>query len=476
VVAVKKYVRPRKLNTAFLFQEKRTQLLEEVMENYMLIDKKDRELVENKNGRRKFFIGLTSGMACKKEKMARYALKHTKFYKRLYNGSVPGKTLKFEDLPLVHKYEINKASPFDLLSDKLEKEVFKYGETTGSTGSPTPSFFTRKEFAGSVQLSKLTPYHALINKVREKNRRAVCGLACGFTIAGPSFQQILDHYGFLTVNVDARTTIAPPERVARLLVRFRPAIIAAAETDFLSWMKIVEEKYPEHYQDVLDNLQVLLSTAELCSESRSLQIAKHFNILHIDNYACVEGYFSVPCICGEKHILPVYHTEVLSEDLKSTGEYGSGRFAFTNLLRKSTPFVRYLLADFVKIYRSSCPFGFTKSIQPHGRYELTVVINEQRYGIRHFENILFKNHLFGEYRIRLLENKIIISAEDYLVKSEIDKESIKADFRKEFGLPVELEILSYGELRDFYQIRKSKPLLRLVDERVCSMQKVPEYI
>ena len=440
------------------------------------LSRADVNSVPKKAAKRKFFINLASRMCLSREKMARYALKNAEFYRRLYKDRDLSGEFNFESLPLVLKTEINKSSPFDLLSDELKDDVFKYGETTGSTGSPTPSFFTRKEFMGSVLLTRMTPFHALINEVKKENRRAVCGLACGFTIAGPSFQQILDHYGFLTANVDARTTIAPPERVARLLVRFKPAVIAAAETDFLAWMKVVQEKYPEHYSEVVSNLKALLSTAELCSESRSKQISDYFDIIHIDNYACVEGYFSVPCICGEKHVLPVYHTEVLSEDLTETGEYGSGRFAFTNLLRKSTPFVRYMLDDFVTISKSSCPYGFKKTIQPHGRYELTVVINNRRYGIRHFEDILFKNHLFGEYTIQILEKQIIVTAENYSTNTFVDVDRITAELQNEFAMPVEMEVLPYGHLRDYHQIRKSKPLLRLIDERAVSMQKVPEYV
>lgn len=449
------------------------------MNNQKITNREKAEFADKtkmKSARRNFFIKAAGRMSKTKESMAKYALKNTTFYKRLYKKSDLTKGFKFNELPLVMKSEINKASPFDLLSDQLKDDVFKYGETTGSTGSPTPSFYTRKEFSGSVLLSKLTPFHPLINEVKKINRRAVCGLACGFTIAGPSFQQILDHYGFLTVNVDARTTIAPPARVARLLVRFKPSVIAAAETDFLAWMKIVQEQYPQHYFEVVSNLKVLLSTAELCSEERSNRIQENFNIIHIDNYACVEGYFSVPCLCGEKHILPVYHTEVFNDDLTECSEFGSGRFAFTNLIRKSTPFVRYLLDDYVKIYKSDCPYGFKKSIQPHGRYELTVLINGKRYGTRHFENLLFKHYLFGEYTVQIEEDRIDITVENYTESENVNTDKIEAEFLTAFGLPVHCAKLSYGSLRDYTKIRSSKPLFRLIDNRISSMQQIPEYV
>jgi phenylacetate-CoA ligase len=315
----------------------------------------------------------------------------------------------------------------------------------------------------------------MLKSILKENRKAVCGLACGFTIAGVSFQNILDQSGFLTINVDARTTISPPERVARLISRFKPSVIVANETDFLAWMQVLKEKYNDQYDEVILNLKALISTAELCSINRSKQICKQFDIYHIDNYACVEGYFSLACPCGDKHILPIYHTEILSEDLKVSNEYGTGRFAFTNLYRKSTPFVRYLLDDLVTIKKSNCKYGFNKSIIPHGRYELSVVINKIRYGNSHFEELLFKNYLFGEYQVEIYNDKILIKAEDYSNK-KLPLEQIKKDFKRIFKKETFINIYPYGALIDYNEIRKTKPILRLIDKRLYSTQKIPQYL
>jgi phenylacetate-CoA ligase len=424
---------------------------------------------------RRLGVGLIRALSTTKEEMARYAMKNTRVYRRLYEP-FRKHTFAFADLPILTKAIVGQSHPFDMLSQKLASRVFKYGETTGSTGSPTPSFFTTKEFKGSLVLSRITPFSPIIRRALADNRRAVCGLACGFTIAGASFQQILDNYGFLTINVDARTTIAPPERVARLLARFQPSVVVAAETDFLAWMRVLREDYPRNYDRVVGSLKVLLSTAELCSEARSRQISKEFDIIHVDNYACVEGFFSLACPCGEKHVLPAYHTEVLSDDLSRSAEFGTGRFAFTNLIRRSTPFVRYLLDDLVTIHPSGCPYGFKKSVIPHGRYELTVVLKERRYGTRDFEDELFRDHLFGEYQVEVQSDGLEVTAEAYDESLHVVPEEIGTRLEQRFGVPAVVRIVPYGELRDYRRIRTSKPLLRLTDRRACATQEVPRYL
>ena len=175
-------------------------------------------------------------------------------------------------------------------------------------------------------------------------------------------------------------------------------------------------------------------------------------------------------------MLPIYHAEVLSEDLSTSGEWGTGRFAFTNLVRRSTPFVRYLLDDWVTIAPSRCPYAFDKSVVPHGRYELSVVMGGERCGVRHFEEALFARHLFGEYTVEVHEGRLAITAEDYLEDRPVPVAATIDEMERRFSVPVDLDVVPYGALRNYREIRMSKPLMRVRDMRVSSTQKVPEYV
>ncbi len=405
-------------------------------------------------------------------KMAKYAKENTKIYSLLYKNN---NITDFNSLPLLRKTHISIASPYDFLSKKEAKNVAVYGETTGSTGNPTPSFYTEQEFLGSLIMSRISPiYKKLLKGILNKNRVAINGITHGFTIAGHSFGNLLQKNGFLTAHLGTRSSIAMPSRIARAIVRLKPSVIAASPIDFLSWMKIIEKDYSDKYDEVVSTLKSVISTAELCSTSRSRQISHIFDLYHINTYACVEGFFSLPCLCGEKHVLPMYHVEIFDDNVNLIGNEGKGRFAFTNLVRKSTPFVRYLLDDYVNVYKSDCPYGFKKSIQPYGRYELSVVINKKRYGTDHFEEIIFKNGLFGDYRVKIHEDKIELLLEHY--KGRINAEKLKADFEKEFKMKTDVVLLTFGELTHYREIRKSKPILKIEDLRKCSTQKLPTFL
>jgi len=417
--------------------------------------------------------GLIKLIALKPSQMARYAKEHTRFYRDFYKDKDPN---DFDSLPILKKKIVRDISPYDLLSDEFKDSVRFYGETTGSTGSPTPSFYTERDFHNATRAGfTVTPYYSRFKEVLKENRACVNGLAFGFTIAGMSFGDLLANIGGVVANVGSRSTLATPERIARAIVRLKPSIVTGTPIDFLCWMRILKEDYPDQYDSVVDNLKIFLSTAELCSDSRSKQIEREFSLLHVNMYACVEGFFTVPCPCGEKHLVDAYYTELMDEDLNKIGEMGTGRLCFTNLVKKSTPFVRYLLDDWVTIYPSNCPFGFKKSIIPHGRYEFNVVVNDQVLNVNHFEEEIFKHGLWGDYFVEIYDDNMVVEAEAYSIGAGAE-ESLKKGMEERFGMKTSVRTVDFGKITKYRKVREVKPILKLRDKRAVSTQVIPEVI
>ena len=404
--------------------------------------------------------------------MAAYAAAQTAFYASFYEGN---DLADFENLPLLTKKIVREQSPYDLLSRALADKVVYYGETTGSTGSPTPSFFTAREFHAATLLTYMSPYFPYLMEAKRENRTALNGLAFGFTVAGMSFGDILKNVGFLVANTGSRSTLATPPRIARAFARLYPSVVTAAPIDFLCWMRIVEEDYPDEAPEVGEKLRALMSTAELFAEERAKRVAEHFEIEAVDTYACVEGFFSLPCPCGEKHILPAYHVELFDEELNRIGTEGTGRFAFTNLLKRSSPMVRYLLDDLVTIKKSNCPAGFKSSIVPHGRWELTVRIGGENLNVRHFENEIFRHGLFGDFKVVVHAERLDVTLEDYAAPEGAPAE-VEKGLTERFGLTATVDLVPFGTLTAYREPRQSKPILKIEDARPGSTQEIPKLL
>jgi phenylacetate-CoA ligase len=302
-------------------------------------------------------------------------------------------------------------------------------------------------------------------------------MSFGFTIAGECYGFMMVENGAMVANVGSRSTLATPGRTADAISRLKPGFVVGAPIDLLAWMKIIKEDHSEVYEDVLDELSIFLSSAELCSRSRQKAIEKHFNLLQIDSYATVEGFFAVACPCGSKHLLPLYLAELFDENLNKIGSYGRGRLVFTSLAKRSTPLVRYVLDDLVTIKKSeNCPFGFDTDIIPHGRYELSVRINDELLNVEDFEEEIFQEGLFGDYRVRLFDNnKAEIILEDYAAPNGAAK-LVEERFRDRFGLQAKAELKPYGFLTPYREPRTAKAILKVEDMRSCSKQDVPEVL
>lgn len=411
----------------------------------------------------------------KPEKMAIYAQEKTKFYKKLYEGH----SLKdINQIPIVTKKNLPK-SPYDMLSEDFKNKVSLYGSTSGSTGTPTPSFLTPDDFKKLIALSSFSPYTKDVKEILKNNRTAICSLAFGFTIAGLSFKELLERAGALVAPLGSRSTIATPTRIAKSIGLLLPSIIAATPYDFMTFMEILRIDDPKAYKDSLDKLKSVMSTAEPCSQSREKQIKKYFNLdYYINTYASVEGLVTIPCPCGEMHILEnLYDMRLYDENLEYIGDEGKGRLCFTSQLRKTTPLINYLLDDLVTIKKSNCKYGYKKSINPHGRYELSLNLNNQLWGNLDFEEIIYKHGLFMTYFIDVYEDKMIIRLEEYpIAKSEYSLEKLSSEMKKATGLKCIVQLLPLEKLTNLREPRKSKPIIKVKDHRLGSYQEFPTIL
>lgn len=420
----------------------------------------------------RFIRALLPLLSTTPQRMASHAKYTTVFYRRFYAGL---DERDFLSLPILRKESVRDISPYDLLSSDHWSDARYYGETTGSLGSPTPCFYTQREFQGARRLAHLSPYGPHLAEALAVNRSAVNGLAFGFTVAGMSFGDVLASGGALVANVGSRSTLATPDRIARALVRLRPSVVAATPLDFLSWARLARETYPDRAEHALSCLRVLMTTAELCSPERQRRIEEHFGLVQINTYACVEGFFALACPCGEQHVLDSYYTEVLDEALEHSSQFGTGRFVFTNLLKRSSPMVRYLLDDQVTLSPSACRFGYRKSVFPHGRWELSAVLGGERVNAAEFEDALFRHGLFGDYRIHLHERRLEATVEDYAAGPEA-AERARLGLETRFGMPASLELVPFGTITAYREPRQAKSIVKLVDHRVSSTQRVPEVV
>jgi phenylacetate-CoA ligase len=302
---------------------------------------------------------------------------------------------------------------------------------------------------------------------------AINGLTFGFTIAGFSFGAILQKAGFTVAQLGTRSTIATPKRIAETIVKLKPSAISATPLDLMAWLAIIKMDYPRDYDEVVGNLNFLLSTAEPCALSRQRQIEDHFQLTHINTYASVDGLVSLNCPCGEMHLIDhILEIELFDASMEPVGHYGSGRLCFTNLIRRSTPMVRYLLDDLVTVKRSDCRYGYRNSIYPRGRYELSVDMKCGIMGNLDFEEIIYRHGLFMNYSMDIHDDGIEILLEKYN-SEELDISGLEREISEATGIKCQANLVPLGEMTPYRLVRDAKSILKVRDLRKSSRQEMP---
>ena len=150
--------------------------------------------------------------------------------------------------------------------------------------------------------------------------------------------------------------------------------------DITAWLSILKEKYPKELELVLKEVKYFLTTAEPCSISRQKQLEKTFWITHLNVYASVDWFASIPCKCWKKHLnTKTHYVELFDKDRNLIWTKWTWRLVFTTLFDRSTPMVRYMLDDYITVKDCKCDYWFDTEVIPHWRYELTIDIWDKIY-------------------------------------------------------------------------------------------------
>lgn len=398
------------------------------------------------------------------------AKKNIPYYTNLYKGS---KLKKWEDIPIIDKHVLPDDPLFFLDKSKTPKY---FNTTSGSSGISTPVFIDGKEGKSLASFLFLTPYITDLLNAQRNHPYAINALTYGCTKTGFSVDELLSSLGFCIARIgSARCSISPPKRIAETMVKLKPSLFACTPKDFLVVMTIIQTDYPNEYGRVVNNLKVLFSTAEPCAVSREKQIEREFGITHINLYASVDGLITIPCKCGEKHLHDtILKTEIATND-GDIAEYGTGHLIFTTLLKTPlTKMIRFNIGDLVSIHKSTCPYGYTKTIVPHGRSELAMEINEKIWGPIDFEEIIFNHGLFLGYNVKVYDKKINIIIEKYHIGSVVNTNGMKQEFEELTGIPTFIEVVPPGDLTNIRAIRIQKDILSV--ENIKSDAKEHEIV
>jgi phenylacetate-CoA ligase len=264
--------------------------------------------------------------------------------------------------PFTTKDDLRDQYPFGLLAAS-RRELVRYGESTGTSGRPTSSFFTYEDWIrGNVWVE------AALRHYFSPDDMVFIAIPYELTFASYDIDRALEQQGCTVVPVGTLNQICPFSRLIEMMRELHPTGLVCTPTRALRLFDMLVE---DGHDPLQIGLQKLLYVGETCSPSKLRKIAETWKIKLVTAYGSTEtNSLALPCCYGKSHLSEGRYFFEVIDDVSGTplpaGQMGE--LVLTSLCSQAMPLIRYRTGDLVAIEERPCACGSPRRIlQHHGR-------------------------------------------------------------------------------------------------------------
>lgn len=295
----------------------------------------------------------------------KHAYDHVPLYRKRFDeaGLSPDKVKTLSDIqyfPYTTKDDLRDNYPLNMCAVD-QKEIVRVHGTSGTTGKPTLTGYTRKDLdTWSDLIARLA---TAVGVTAEDIAQMAFGY--GLFTGGFGLHYGLEKVGCMVLPLSSGNT----ERHLYMMQDLGTTVLIATPTYALYLSEMIKEKKIDRNSL---KLRVGLFGGEGCSAEMRQTIEENMGIIATDNYGmCELGGPGVSGECIERNGLHFaedhYLPEIIDPDTLQTKARGEqGELVVTTLTREGFPVIRYRTKDITKIHYEPCACGRT-----HARMEKT---------------------------------------------------------------------------------------------------------
>lgn len=407
-----------------------------------------------------------------------FAYKNSPYYKRAFDekGVKPSdiKTLAdIEKFPFVNKKTERETQGVGSFLGEMaavsEEDVVFISTSSGSTGVPTVSPFTKQDFDEFQDVESRLFYGAGMRKTD----RYVHALNFSLFVGGPD---VIGAQNLGALCIWAGTV--PSDRLLFILKEFQPTMIWTTPSYAWHLGEAAKKQGIDPAKDLAIRKIIVAGEPGGSIQATREAIEQLWDAKLFDFYGISDIFGACAGMCEERNGLHIAEDHILVEVLdletgKPLQDGERGELVLTTLRKHARPMIRFRTGDIGYVNRDRCECGRTHArIHIVGRLDDMFIVS----GVNVFPSdiefvIRGLAGITGEYRIRVFEKnysaKYAVEIEKSQGSTESDEalsERVSAALKARIGVkPAEIGVLQDGELP-----RATHKAKRLVDERTLT--------
>jgi phenylacetate-CoA ligase len=391
-----------------------------------------------------------------------YAFDHTPFYRDSFTAAgVDPHRLScegWETVPFCTKDNLRSSYPFGMLAVDLASVAIIH-ESSGTTGLPTPSFFTRADLEDCFLRIEKNGI-ALTGKDRVVIKTPYSMLSTAHQMHGAATR-----LGACILPADNRSELMPYSRVVRLIKDYRPTVLYCIPIELMLFARKAISMGLIPLRD-FSSVRACLVNGEMLSAGKRRFLERIYGARTFEDYGSTETTsLAGECAEGLLHCWEEsYFYEVLCTDGACRAE-GTGELVVTALRREGMPLIRYRVGDQVELRAVACKCGQSgRTVRVQGRVSDIVETQGRRFFPIEVEGIVY-THLIGLMPVFFGATYDDHKFKVMLEPMERDQQEVAArlkligrELKRCLGIDASFEIVSEGTLMGLDRDGPERPM------------------
>lgn len=348
-----------------------------------------------------------------------------------YQKKLAGINLEhWQDIPFTTKEELRNVDTYEVLGVDPAR-IATYHETSGTTGKPTPSWFSHEDVQQEIDV--------MLRSDLNLNEKDIILNRFPFAVALPAF---IIYWAARKVNaghigVEQWSNVTPLRRAVEIIDRVNPTILAIGPSEAI---KLYQAGKQMGHQFPKSGLRALILAGELVSPTRKKYIEKLWGVPVYLLFGSTEtGGLFLTCKEGHYHL---NHPKVKVEAVDNQGIPVSsntiGNCVITTA-REGMPLLRYYNQDLIEIKQAGCNCGSEDPILVHyGRKDDSTVVEGKTIRLLDVQEAVYSlSDVPFMWRLVYEDDQAVFKLQ-YI--NEINKDAVQKELSDLLGINLSVEL------------------------------------